>query len=459
MKESIEAEQMLLGAVLTSPEDCNEIFERLKPEHFLKPEHKDIYSEVVAMRAKGQVPDMLTITKSLKAKNKLESIGGAYFISQLTNNIPTLPIINNLIYIVLEFFIRNELFKVSVSIGSKVNELSNDVFDILSEADKLIQNIRDNISINKIETIEKYKDDYLTSAHKSVTEGITEGIVSGINALNRQTNGWQNSDLIILAGRPGMGKTSAALEFALHPAMNQTPTAIFSLEMTSEQLTARALSMLTGLNVQNVVNKKLTNSELKDLNAKSFELNNVPLFLDDTPNISLLDLRIRASKLKRESGVKLIIIDYLQLMRSGFKTGSREQEVSEISRGLKALAKDLKIPIIALSQLSRESEKRADKKPMLSDLRDSGSIEQDADMVIFCHRPEYYGLNEYEMDNTLISSQGLFIFNIAKFRNGSTGDIKARWIGSNTKVTNWDAEQMINTPLTDNTNFLNQHEF
>lgn len=456
MKESLEAEQMILGAVLATPENCDKVFELLKPEHFLKPEHKDVYSEVIVMKTKGLTPDILTVTKALKANNKLESIGGAYFISSLTNKIPSEPVINNLIYIVLESFMRNELFKMSTSIGIKSNEPGSDVFDILSEAENYVKNIQNNISISQLDTIEKVKDSYLDSAHKAVVDGISEGVKCGIRALNNQTNGWQKSDLIIIAGRPGMGKSSAALEFALNPAMNKIPVVFFSLEMSNEQLTARALSILSGLDVQKVVNKTLNAGELKSLNASSFELNNIPLFLDDTPNISLMDLKIRCNKIKREKGLGLVIVDYLQLMRSGLKTNSREQEVSEISRGLKGLAKELKVPVIALSQLSRESEKRGDRKPMLSDLRESGSIEQDADMVIFCHRPEYYQLPTYQLGDTEIPSEGLFIFNIAKFRNGSTGDVKARWIGNNTKVTNWDYEEPRMNKIENNTEFLNQ---
>lgn len=455
MKELNEAEQMILGAVLATPEYCDKVFELLKPEHFLKSEHRDVYTEVLEMKIKGLTPDMLTVTKGLKAKNKLESIGGAFFVSSLTNKIPTEPVINNLIYIVLESFMRSELFKMSTSIGIKTNELTNDVFDILTEAENSIKNIQNNISISQIDTIEKVKDAYIESAHKVVVEGISEGVKCGIRALNNQTNGWQKSDLIIVAGRPGMGKSSAALEFALTPAINKIPVVFFSLEMSSEQLTARALSILSGIDVQKVVNKTLNAGELKTLNASAFELNNIPLFLDDTPNISLLDLKIRCNKIKREHGLNLVIVDYLQLMRSGLKTSSREQEVSEISRGLKALAKELKVPVIALSQLSRENEKRADKKPMLSDLRESGSIEQDADMVIFCHRPEYYGLPTYQIGDSEVPSENLFIFNIAKFRNGSTGDVKARWIGNNTKVTSWDIEQPIYKRMEENTGFLN----
>jgi hypothetical protein len=244
-------------------------------------------------------------------------------------------------------------------------------------------------------------------------------------------------DLIILAGRPSMGKTAAAISMCIHPSLEKNePIAIFSLEMSNEQLVSRMQSYLSGVNVSKIVKKQLSMNEIDEIGKKAIGLKTAPLFIDDTPNISLLDLKGKARKLKKESGIKLIVVDYLQLMRSGVKSTSREQEIAEISRGLKGLAKELNIPVIALSQLSRGVEMRGDKKPMLQDLRESGQIEQDADMVLFCYRPEYYGIDTYEVGNQSFDANGLFMLIIAKHRNGELGEIPLTFIHEQTKLTN-----------------------
>lgn len=266
-------------------------------------------------------------------------------------------------------------------------------------------------------------------------KGIT-GVPSGLTALDKLTGGFQNTDLIILAARPGMGKTSLALNMLTNPAFKGTPTAIFSLEMNNKQLYSRVISQVTGIHLENIMRNGMNEFELKQLMAKSDLFCGSNIYFDDSPSMPLFDLRNKARRLVREKGVKLLIIDYLQLVTNETRNTNREGEISSISRGLKGLAKELNIPIIALAQLSRASEKRGvGSEPMLSDLRESGSIEQDADMVMFIHRPEYYNIMEDEQGN---STQGLASLIIAKHRNGSTGKRKARFISQNTNFTDYE---------------------
>jgi replicative DNA helicase len=255
--------------------------------------------------------------------------------------------------------------------------------------------------------------------------------------LDNVTNGFQKSDLIILAGRPSMGKTASVVSMALYPALFQNiPIAIFSLEMSNEQIVSRMQSFISEINVSKIVKKQLTMSDVEQIKQTCYPLETAPIYIDDTPNISLLELKGKARKLVKENNVQLIVIDYLQLMRSGLNIQNREQEIAEISRGLKGLAKELDVPVIALSQLSRLVESRGDKKPMLSDLRESGSIEQDADMVMFCYRPEYYGIDNYEIGGEAFDSKGLFMLIIAKHRNGELGEVPLTFVHSQAKITN-----------------------
>jgi replicative DNA helicase len=443
----MNVEESILGTCIAYPENCDKVFETLKAEHFAKSEHQIIFKILSKLYISGKGYDLLIVTKELHSSGKLEQAGGMYYVTQLTNHVAYGDKLESYVYIVLESFLRRSIHKMVVDINLRASNETTDVFELISEFSQKLDKLSQNTSVSTYEIIEKIKDDVMYSMTKAVTEGVSEGVKSGINSLNRQTNGWQKSDLIILAGRPGMGKTSAAIDFGLTPALENKTVLLFSLEMSSEQITKRIQSILSGVDVQRVVNNTLNKDELKQVHQASERLNNIPLYLDDTPAITVFDFKNRAKKLQREKGLDLIIVDYLQLMRGEAK--NRENEISEISRGLKAVAKELNVPVIALSQLSRKCEDRADKKPMLSDLRESGAIEQDADMVIFCHRPEYYGIHEYEIGGNLVPSAGLFVFMISKFRNGQTGEIKARWIGNNTMVTNYDVE-----PLPNNNDFF-----
>ena len=432
-------EQIILGCIIYNPQSSYKAFELLKREHFLDSVNGDLFSVLCNMNNKNIPIELITVIPEVKAIGILERLGGFYGISQLTNYAHEnagLTNIEKYCYMQIELFLRHRVELIGLSLTNDAKNHLNDVFELLSKTEKILGELQNAVIKKKSQSIGMLKTEVLSDIERVLHTGVASGIATSIHRLNLQTNGWQKSDLVILAGRPAMGKTSVAIDFCLHPALNGTPTAFFSLEMSSHQLASRILSVISQMNVQDIVNKRLTFDMLKDLTNISQPLNDTPLYIDDSPSISLFELKTKARRLVKEKQVELIVIDYLQLMR-GDSPKQREQEISEISRGLKALAKELNIPIIALSQLSRKCEERSDKKPMLSDLRESGAIEQDADMVIFCHRPEYYGLNDYELGGEIISSEGLFIFILAKFRNGQTGEIKARWIGSNTAITNY----------------------
>jgi replicative DNA helicase len=455
-KDLIKIEQSILGTVLNYPDATTKVFEMLKPEHFSEESHQIIYQAILKLFSAGKGIDMLVVSKELHTKGILERAGGSFAIANLTSYSVHYSTIEQYCQIVLQEFLRVEIQKMILTLNQDVNNPTADVFDTIRGIELHLEELTRQTTFNPVESVEKIKDDVIYETMKAIETGKSDGVLTGINRLNIQTNGWQPSDLIILAGRPAMGKTSAAIDFGLTPALSGKSVLFFSLEMSKEQITKRILSILTGIDVQKVVNNTLNKYEIQEIVRQSDVLNGIPLFIDDTPAITLFELKMKAKKMQREKGLDLIIVDYLQLMRSEAKANkNREQEISEISRGLKGLAKELKIPVIALSQLSRRNEDRADKKPMLSDLRESGAIEQDADMVIFCHRPEYYNIEQYEIGGNIIPTTGLFVFIVSKFRNGQTGEIRAGWIGNNTKVTNYQDQVTESIKLPENNDFLN----
>lgn len=433
-----ENEKIILGCIIHNPQYSYKAFELLKREHFLNRVNGDLFFALCNMNSKNMPIELMTVVAEAKAIGILEQLGSFYGIAKLTDYAAAnsgVTSIESCCYFIIESYLRSRIELIGLTLTNDSKNPLNDVYELLTKTEKILGELQNGIIKKKSESIGVLKTEVLQDIERVLQTGIASGVPTSIHRLNLQTNGWQKSDLVILAGRPAMGKTSVAIDFCLHPALNGTPAAFFSLEMSSHQLASRILSVISQLNVQDIVNKTMNFETLKSLTNLSQPLNDTPLYIDDTPSLSLFELKTKARRLVKEKQVELIVIDYLQLMRGDNK--NREQEISEISRGLKSLAKELNIPIIALSQLSRKCEERADKKPMLSDLRESGAIEQDADMVIFCHRPEYYGLNDYELGGEIISAEQLFIFILAKFRNGQTGEIKARWIGSNTAITNY----------------------
>jgi replicative DNA helicase len=405
---------------------------------FIDERNKLIADSILKLYKRNQAIDILTLVNQLSSDSKLDEAGGAAHVSQLTNRVASSRNVSYHIRILQESALRKSLIKIGQAATAKSFDPTQDVFDLFNETQINLDNAIKKVINYEIKGAGVIHDEILLKSLEILEKGTKSGVSTGLRLLDNLTNGWQNSDFIILAGRPGMGKTAAAVSMCIYPAMEKKePIAIFSLEMSNEQLVSRMQSYLSGVNVSKVVKKQLTLDEIDQIGKKAIGLKTAPIFIDDTPNISLLDLKGKARKLKKENDIKLLVIDYLQLMRSGDKSSSREQEIAEISRGLKGLAKELNIPIIALSQLSRSVEQRGgDKKPMLQDLRESGQIEQDADMVVFCYRPEYYNFEDYEIGGESFNSKGLFMLIIAKHRNGELGEIPLRFIHTQTKVTN-----------------------
>src|SRR6516225_1850977 len=427
-----DLEEAVLGAIMLEKSAFDNVVEILKPECFYVEGHQRIFRSMQSLAQKSQPLDILTVVEELKTREELEMVGGPYYVTKLTNAVVSSANIEAHCRIILQKFIQRELIRISGEIIADAYEDSTDVFDLLDDAESKLFEITNNhlrknfdsIDTVLVKTIQRIED----LRHKN--EDIY-GVPSGFRSLDRITYGWQPTDLIILAARPAVGKTAFALNLArsaaLHPT-KPTPVAVFSLEMSASQLVQRILSAESEIWLEKIARGKLEEHEMKQLYAKGIQrLAQAPIYIDDTPALNIFELRAKCRRLKNKHNVGLIIIDYLQLM-SGTgdnRNGNREQEISKISRDLKGLAKELQVPIIALSQLSRDVEKRKDgnKMPQLSDLRESGAIEQDADMVMFLYRPEYYEINANEMGE---SNKGETHVRIAKHRNGQLDTIKLR---------------------------------
>jgi replicative DNA helicase len=441
--QALELEEAVLGALMLEKDALTAVIDILKPQSFYKDAHQRIFGAILALFDKSEPIDILTVTQQLRELGELEIVGGPYYIMNLTTRINSAANIEFHARIITENSIKRELISVSTEILSRAYEDTTDVFDLLDSTEKHLFEISES-------NIRKNFDDMRSLMHKAIKEleekknlkdGLT-GVPSGFTALDRVTSGWQQSDLIILAARPAMGKTAFVVSAMRNAAVEfKKPVAIFSLEMSSLQLVNRLISAEAELEGEKIKKGNLADYEWAQLNHKISRLSEAPIFIDDTPGLSIRELRTKCRRLKAQHDIQMIIIDYLQLMTGnsdgGKGAGNREQEIASISRALKMLAKELSVPVIALSQLSRAVETRGgDKKPQLSDLRESGSIEQDADMVCFLYRPEYYGITEDEMGNP---TQGVGEVIIAKHRNGNIGSVALKFIGKFTKFT--DLEQ------------------
>ncbi|MCD4744864.1 MAG: replicative DNA helicase [Bacteroidales bacterium] len=437
--QAVELEEAVLGALMLEQNALTLVIDILKPEIFYKENHQIIFSAIHRLFARSQPIDILTVTNELKSKGELEIIGGAYYITQLTNRIASTANVEYHAKIVLQKFIQRELIKISSEIIKDAFEDTTDVFDLLDKAEKNLFAVSENNFRRDYKDMQSLIIDAIKDIQKAKEhEGNLRGIPSGFTELDRVTTGWQKSDLVILAARPGMGKTAFVLSMARNIAVDfKKPIAFFSLEMSCVQLVTRLISSETQLSANKLKRGDLENYEWEQLNAKISNLIEAPLLIDDTPALSIFELRAKCRRLKAHHKIELIIIDYIQLMSSGGENkGNREQEISNISRSLKSLSKELDIPIIALSQLNRSVETRGgSKKPILSDLRESGAIEQDADMVLFIYRPEYYKIDEDEHGN---STKGLAELIIAKHRNGALADIKLNFIDRFAKFTDFE---------------------
>ncbi|EIJ39203.1 replicative DNA helicase [Galbibacter orientalis] len=439
--QAIDLEEAVLGAMMIDKKGVDEIIDILHPDAFYKDGHKYIYEAVVQLFETSEPIDLLTVSAQLKKNKRLEAVGGDFYLIQLTKKVSSSAHIEFHARIILQKYIQRSLIKISSEIIEEAYDEGTDVFDLLDNAEaKLYEVTQGNIKKSS-ETAQSL----VIQAKKKIEEisnkeGLS-GIPSGFDKLDKLTSGWQPSDLIIVAARPGMGKTALTLSMARNIAVNSNiPVAFFSLEMSSVQLITRLISSETGLSSEKLRTGKLEKHEWEQLNVKVKSLETAPLFIDDTPSLSIFDLRAKARRLASQHGIKMIIIDYLQLMTAGGsqKGGNREQEISTISRNLKALAKELSVPVIALSQLSRAVETRGgSKRPLLSDLRESGAIEQDADIVSFIYRPEYYKIEEWD-DDERSPTQGQGEFIVAKHRNGGLENIRLKFIGQLGKFDNLD---------------------
>lgn len=440
-----DLEEAVLGAIMLEKTAFDTVIEILRPECFYVEAHQRIFGAMQSLANKSQPIDILTVAEELRSKEELEMVGGPYYVTKLTNAVVSSAHIEAHSRIVLQKFIQRELIRISGEIIGDAYEDSTDVFDLLDDAESKLFEITNNhlrknfdtIDSVLVKTIQRIED----LRHKN--EDIT-GVPSGFSRLDQITYGWQNTDLIILAARPAVGKTAFALNLARNAAMHPgkpTGVALFSLEMSAGQLVQRILSAESEIWLEKIARGKLEEHEMKQLYARGIQrLAQAPLFIDDTPALNIFELRAKCRRLKNKHNIGMVIIDYLQLMSgTGERNSNREQEISNISRNLKGLAKELNIPIIALSQLSRAVEQRGTKEgnrvPQLSDLRESGAIEQDADMVMFLYRPEYYDINTNAEGENI---KGLTEVKIAKHRNGVLDTVKLKGLLHIQKFIDWD---------------------
>ncbi len=440
--QAIELEEAVLGAIMLEKDAVIAVIDILKPESFYKDVHQKIYRIILDLSTSDRPIDILTVTEELKKNKQLDEVGGPYYISSLTSRVASAANIEFHARIIQQKYIQRELIRITSDIQTKAFDDSLDINDLLDYSESQLFEVAQGNIKKEIVKINLLIEDAIKQIEEaSKRKDHLSGIPSGFTRLDRLTSGWQRSDLIIIAARPSMGKTAFVLSMARNIAIDhKRPVAVFSLEMSSLQLVNRLISCESELPSERIRNGKLNNEEWKQLDAMIKPLENAALFIDDTPAISIFELRAKCRRLKKQHDVQAIIIDYLQLMVGPPEIkGNREQEVSVISRSLKSIAKELDVPVIALSQLNRSLEMRAgNKRPQLSDLRESGAIEQDADIVCFIHRPEKYGILE---DDEGRSTIGMAEIIVAKHRNGPIGDIKLRFRDTIAKFVEYDESE------------------
>jgi replicative DNA helicase len=435
--QAIDLEEAVLGAMMLEKNAVNDAIDILSPDSFYKDAHQRIFEVIHELFQESQPIDILTVTARLRQKGELDIVGGPFYISQLTNRVASSANVEYHARIISQKHIMRELIRISNDTIKDAYDETSDVFDLLDKTESNLYKVtqgnlrRDYSSMSTliqhaIEDIEK---------NKNQTDGLS-GVPSGFTDLDRVTSGWQKSDMVVVAARPGMGKTAFVLSMARNTAvMFNRPVAVFSLEMSAIQLVNRLIASESELPAEKLRKGNLALHEIQQLHEKIKKLAVAPIYIDDTPALSIFELRAKCRRLKAQYNVEMIIIDYLQLMSAGSEgKGNREQEISSISRSIKSIAKELEVPIIALSQLSRSVETRGgDKRPMLSDLRESGAIEQDADIVAFIYRPEYYNITEDEKGQSLLGTGEIII---AKHRNGSLENVRLKFVPQLAKFEN-----------------------
>ncbi|MFQ3213332.1 MAG: replicative DNA helicase [Marivirga sp.] len=444
--QAVDLEEAVLGALMLEKDALTSVIDILKPESFYKDAHEEIYKAIVALFNNSEPIDLLTVTNQLRKAGKLDVVGGSFYITELTSRVNSAANIEYHARIIAEQAIKRQLIKISREIQNEAYEDTTDVFDLLDKTEQELFDVTNsNIKKNYADMHSLMKEAFRElEERRNHTDGLT-GVPTGFSALDRVTSGWQKSDMVIIAARPGMGKTAFIVSALRNAAVDfKQPVAMFSLEMSSVQLVNRLISAEAELDSEKIKKGQLADHEWQQLVHKTAALTEAPIFIDDTPALSILELRAKCRRLKQQHDIQLVVIDYLQLMSGdsskGGGGGNREQEIASISRALKNIAKELSIPVIALSQLSRAVETRGgDKRPQLSDLRESGSIEQDADMVMFLYRPEYYGITE---DENGIPTTNVGEVIIAKHRNGSLETVALKFVGRFTKFSDLDSPGM-----------------
>ena len=426
--QAVEVEQAVLGAMLIEKEAVPKALEVLDQDSFYRDAHAKIFQAMIALFDKSEPIDVTTVSEELRRRSQLAAVGGPYYLTELTMKVTSAANVESHAYIVLEKAILRRLIEASSEIVKLSYNPAEDPLELLDEAEQKIFQIA-----------ERRLKKTFTSMSKAVAEtfeilekihgqrGGVIGVPSGFTYLDNLTGGFQPSDLVIIAGRPSQGKTALVLSVARNAAVDHgIPIGFFSLEMSSQQLVLRLLAAEARVNAHALRTGRLSDEEWPKLSTKAHKLAEAKIFIDDTPALGILELRAKARRLKAEHNIGLVVVDYLQLMQGPRDAESREKEISMISRSLKALAKELATPVIALSQLSRAVEARSGRRPVLSDLRESGAIEQDADVVIFVHRPEIYG--ERFLEDGQTPSEGIAEITLGKQRNGPTGQIQLSFI-------------------------------
>ncbi len=438
--QALELEEAVLGAIMLERNALTTVIEILKPECFYSVAHQRIFKAIMTLFSTTQPVDLLTVIEQLKKQGDLDEAGGPHYVSRLTMRVASAANVEYHARIILQKYIQRELIRISSKTIQEAYEETSDALELLDRAEQ------DLFSISETNIRKKFED-IPTLIRKAVAEIEAAsqnqldviGVPSGFTVLDRYTLGWQKSDLIIVAARPSAGKTSFVLSLARNAAVQfKKPVAFFSLEMSAVQLVNRLIASESEISSDKLRKGQLSRREWEQLNTKIAEISQAPIFIDDTPALPVFELRAKCRRLKAEHNIELVVIDYLQLMVSGNenRSGTREQEISFISRSLKSIAKELDIPVIAISQLNRAVDARKEsKKPILSDLRESGAIEQDADMVLFIYRPEKHGFDVDEHGNP---TRGLAQILIAKNRNGPVGEVDLRFIEPFTRFTDYD---------------------
>jgi replicative DNA helicase len=447
--QALDLEEAVLGALMLEKDALSTVIDVLRPESFYKEAHQRIYAAITFLFANSEPIDLMTVSNQLRKTSEIEIIGGILYLTELTERVSSAANIEYHARIVAEMSIKRQIIGICSEMTKAAFEDTSDAFLLLDGLEQELFTLSDsNIRKNYMDMSQIMRQALSElDQKKHAKEGLT-GIASGFSALDRITSGWQKTELIILAARPGMGKTAFVVSAMRNAAVDfQHPVAIFSLEMSAIQLVNRLISAEAEIEGEKIRKGTLLPHEWAQLHHKIGKLTAAPIFVDDTPALSILELRAKCRRLKAQNDIQLIIIDYLQLMSGDSGKGgigNREQEIASISRALKNLAKELNVPVIALSQLSRAVETRGgEKRPQLSDLRESGSIEQDADMVMFLYRPEYYGITGDEQGNSVV---GLGEVIIAKNRSGSLDTVQLRFIGKYTKYADFDGANYDSSP-------------